>query len=132
MKRKPTLLECQDTPYQIILWETPEITPELVIHISTQETRIKEKQSTAEEVILISDTDENITSIKSALVVIQPNKEVEEIPNSPEPEMAKNPYIQLNKDADNLIQKLKKEPVGATSWHQGGRSCQVQLFQQED
>ena len=74
MKRKPTLLECQDTLYQIIQGETPEITPELVIHISTQETGIKEKQSTPKEVIVIFDTNEDITSIKSAPVVVQPKK----------------------------------------------------------
>ena len=68
----------------------------------------KGKQDTKPEVIVISDTDEEIISVKSMPVVIQPKEEVPEIPNSPP---LQDPYTRLAAEADNLINRLKEEPT---------------------
>ena len=43
------------------------------------------KEIITEEVIVISDTDEDITSVKLGPVIIQPQQQVEQIPHSPPP-----------------------------------------------
>ena len=70
----------------------------------------KNKTNTTEEVVVISDTDEDLTSVTSYPVIIQPKEEVQEIPDYPPPEISQDPYNQLAAEADNLINKLKEEP----------------------
>ena len=69
------------------------------------------KKIITEEVIVISDTDEEVTSVKSGPVKKQPQEQVEEIPDSPPCEVLQDPYQDLQEQADKIIEQLKKEPV---------------------
>ena len=58
------------------------------------------KKIITEEVIVISDTDEEVTSVNSGPVVIQSQKEVEVISDSPASQQTEDPYQELEKQAD--------------------------------
>ena len=53
------------------------------------------KKIITEVVIVVSDTDEDITSVKSETVIIQPQQQVEQIPVSPPPELPQDLYQEL-------------------------------------
>ena len=85
--------------------------PEALTSSSPEKSVNSSSTSIPQQVIVISDTDEEITSITSSPVVIQPREDIEEIPNSPPPQPENNFYTEMIEDADNLIAKLKEEPV---------------------
>ena len=49
--------------------------------------------------------------MKSGPVIIQPQQQVEQIPESAPPEIPQDLYQELQEQSDKIIEQLKKEPV---------------------